>query len=125
MKNQKQLAVWMDHSTAILMEHANGTITEKHIGADLTEEEKNHSERKGEKFVHHKEQQHASIFYKKLGEAIRPYQEVLLFGPTDAKNELLNILKADHLFDNIKFEVKNSDKMTPPQMHDVVKTHFK
>jgi len=34
------------------------------------------------------------------------YQEVVLFGPTDAKNELSNMVKTDHLFDEIKIEVE-------------------
>jgi hypothetical protein len=48
-----------------------------------------------------------------------------LFGPTDAKNELLNMVKTDHLFNEIKIEVENSDKMTESQMHTFVRDYFK
>jgi hypothetical protein len=50
---------------------------------------------------------------------------VVLFGPTDAKKELLNLVKTDHLFEGIKIEVKNSDKMTEDQMHTFVRDYFK
>ena len=38
--------------------------------------------------MHNKEQHEQSDYYKKLGETIKNYTEVLLFGPTDAKVEL-------------------------------------
>ena len=75
--------------------------------------------------MHVKEQHLQSGYYKKLSETIRNYQEVVLFGPTDAKSELLNLLKGNHLFENIKFEVKNTDKMTENQMHVFVREYFK
>jgi len=71
-----------------------------------------------------KQQQQLS-YYKKLSGFIRKYQEVVLFGTTDAKIELLNLLKGDHLFENIKIEVKQSDQMTEYQRHDFVREYFK
>lgn len=64
-------------------------------------------------------------YYKKLGDIIKKYQEVVLFGPTDAKNELLNLLKTDHLFEDIKIELINSDKMVESQMQTFVREYFK
>ena len=52
--------------------------------------------------MHQKEQHEHRDYYKKIGEAIRNYQDVLLFGPTTAKTELFNMLKADHHFEKIK-----------------------
>ena len=46
---------------------------------------------------------------------------VLLFGPTDAKVELFNIMEADQRFAKIKIEVKHADKMTKNQQHAFVK----
>ena len=74
--------------------------------------------------VHNKEQHQQSEFYKKLGEAIINYNEVILFGPTDAKAELHNILKADHRFAKIKIETKQADRMTENQQHAFVREYF-
>ena len=63
--------------------------------------------------------------YKAIGDVIKNFNEVIVFGPTDAKVELVNFLKQDHHFDNIKIEVKNSDKMTEHQEFAFVKAHFK
>ena len=55
---------------------------------------------------------------------VKNYDEVILFGPTDAKVELFNILKADQHFDKIKIDIKQADKMTENQQHAFVKDHF-
>jgi|ERR1035437_2589073 hypothetical protein len=125
MKEIKQIGIWMDHSNAFLMELSNDTIVEKMIVSEFTQKEKELSLEKNEKFMHNKEQQLQLSYYKKLSDIIRNYQAVVLFGPTDAKSELLNLLKTDHLFDNIKIEVISTDKMTANKMHDFVKEYFK
>ena len=125
MKNVKQMGIWMDHSIAFLMELTNDTIIENSVVSEFTHQDKEEGLIKSEKHMHIKEQHLQSSYFKKLSEVIRNYQEVLLFGPTEAKDELLNILKAEHLFDNIKIEVKHSDKMTKSQMHDLVREYFK
>lgn len=51
-------------------------------------------------------------------------QWVVLFGPTDAKVALYNILKADHRFAKIKIEIKPADKMTENQQDTFVKIYF-
>ncbi len=125
MKNIKQLGIWMDHSNAYMMELTNDTIVAKNIVSELADPEAEFNFYKGEKLIHKKEQNLQLRYYKKLGETIKKYQEVVLFGPTDAKNELLNLLKNDHLFENIKIEVMNSDKMTDSQMQTFVREYFK
>lgn len=79
---------------------------------------------KSEKLMHNKEQHEQSEYYKKLGETIISYDEVILFGPTDAKIELFNVLRADQRFAKIKIEIKQTDKMTENQEHAFVREHF-
>ncbi|MDM8159585.1 hypothetical protein QUH73_07160 [Labilibaculum sp. K2S] len=52
------------------------------------------------------------------------YSEVLLFGPTNAKTELYNLLKEDSHFNNIKINVETTDNLTENQMYEFVKEHF-
>ena len=47
-----------------------------------------------------------------------------LFGPTNAKIELLNLLRADHQFEKIKLETKDSDKMTQNEQHAFVRDYL-
>jgi hypothetical protein len=113
----------MDHAHAHLMEYAD-TIVTKTVTSDSTHEEKEKTLQKGESMMHHKEQQQESEYYKVLGQSIKDYDEVLLFGPTNAKIELLNILKADLSFSKIKIETRPTDKMTQNQEHAFVRDYF-
>ena|SRR5665213_405820 len=124
MTTAKYLGIWMDHSTAHMMEFTTDPIETKTIESKFTHREKEHSLGRGENLMHNKEQHQQSEYYKKLGEVIKNYDEVLLFGPTEAKMELANILKADHHFEKIKIETKHADKMTEHQQHAFVKEHF-
>ncbi len=118
------LGICMDHSSAHLMEFSPDTIETKTIASQFTHQEKGESLNKGERLMHNKEQHQQAAYYKKLGEVIKNYSGVILFGPTDAKVELFNILKADHHFANIKIEVKQTNKMTENQQHAFVKEYF-
>jgi hypothetical protein len=63
-------------------------------------------------------------YYKKLSEAIKDYEQVILFGPTDAKIEFFDLLSEDIRFLKIKFEIKNTDKMTENQQQAFVQEYF-
>jgi len=79
---------------------------------------------KSENLMHNKEQQQLSSYYKKLVEVIKDYGEVVLFGPTNAKVELLAVLSKVEGFGKMKIEVKNTDAMTENQKIAFVKDYF-
>jgi hypothetical protein len=118
------LGIWMDHSTAYLTEFTIDPMVTITIESKFTHQEQEETLNKSEKLMHNKEQHEEADYYKKIGEVVKNYMEVILFGPTKAKNELLNILKADHHFANIKMEVLNADKMNENQQHLFVKDYF-
>ncbi len=124
MDTAKNLGIWMDHSSANLMEFTTDPIETKTIESKFTHEAKEQSLGKSENLMHNKEQHQQSEYYRKLGGIIRNYEEVILFGPTDAKLELFNLLRADHLFEKIKIEIKQTDKMTQNQQHAFVREYF-
>jgi len=124
MATAKNLGIWMDHSSAHLMEFTTDPIETKTIASKFTHQIKEQTLGKSENLMHNKEQHEQSEYYKKLGEIIKDYEGVILFGPTDAKLELYNVLRADHLFGKIKIEVKQADKMTENQQHAFVREYF-
>lgn len=123
MKTSKKLGIWMDHAHAHLIAFAD-PIETKIVTSKFTYEEKEETLLRSERIMHNKEQHEESEYYKEIGEIIRNYDEVLLFGPTDAKVELFNMLEADHHFSKIKFEIKQADKMTENQEHSFVRDYF-
>lgn len=122
MVKAKYLGIWMDHSIAYLMGLSTEPIETKIIKSKSTHDE--HSTSRGENQMHNKEQQVQAEYYKELSEIIINYDEVILFGPTSAKVELLNILKDDHHFDKIKIDVEQTDKMTENQQHAFIREYF-
>jgi len=114
----------MDHSSAHLIEVSNVANETETIESSFTHQVKVNSLGKSEHSMHNKEQHLQAEYYKKLGEVIRNYDEILIFGPTDAKKELFNHLKEDPLFADKKISVKQTDRMTDNQQHAYVRQHF-
>lgn len=115
----------MDHSIAHLMKFSNDAIISTTIEAGSTLPAKEQNMGVHERLLHNREKSELTAYYSKLSDAIKDYDEVLLFGPTDAKIELFNLLKKNHLFEKIKIETKTVDKMTENQQHIYLKEYFK
>ena len=120
----KRLGIWMDHSRARLIEFTTDPMVTTVITSKFTHDEKVQSMGKSEKIMHTKEQHEQADYYKKIGEVMKHFEEVLLFGPTNAKVELFNSLKDDKHFDKIKIDMQGADKMTEHQEHAFVKSYF-
>ncbi len=112
MEKIKKIAVYMDHFTANIIEYINSAEAIKTIKSEFNRSEKKEILQKGESQIHNKEQNLQLEFYSKLREELLNYESVLLFGATNAKTELLNILQADAKFLNVEFILKNTDKLT-------------
>ena len=125
MKSAKQLGIWMDHSTANIMELSNGKIVSKKLQSTPAFPDQVQNLRMDESLMHNKEQNELSDFYKKLSYEINDYSEVLLFGPTDAKTELFNVLKDNRRFEKTRITVQVADNMTDNQQQAFVKDFFK
>jgi len=126
MKTTKQLGIWMDHSIAHLMKLENNIIVSETIEAEsiIPEDEDIEINWKDERSIQNKEQYNLSHFFKKLINVIKDYDEVLLFGPTDAKIELFNLIDNIHHMDMIKIAIKTTDKMPEDQQQTFVREYF-
>lgn len=123
MKTKKQLGIWMDHSVAHLIGLKTDSTENKTIVAQIGEQDEALNSR-DESLIQNKEQNELSDFFSRLSNVIINYDEVLLFGPTNAKTELVNILNSDNHFNEIKIEVKPADKLTENQEQAFVNEHF-
>ena len=124
MENKKKIGIWMDYSTAELID-LNHQMDKKSIESDFTYETEKETLNRSESIMHNKEQQMNEAYYKELGNVILNYDHVLLFGPTNAKSELHNFLNKDLHFKDIQIDVKTTDKMTDNEKHAFVSNHFK
>ena len=124
MKTFKSIGIFMDHENACFISYNQNV--EPIIKSKFSHLEKIKSlNTHGENLMHNKEQHLQLDYYNEIAEVIKKYDYVLLFGPTEAKNELFNILHANHLFDKINIKIENTDKMTDNQQHAFVLEFFK
>lgn len=124
MKTMKLLGIWMDHSIAHLMEFSNNTISSLTIEAESFIREDEGINWKDESLIQNKEKIDLSKYFDRLIQVIKDYDEVLLFGPTDAKRELFNLIDAIPNLDMIKITIKTVDKMTDNQQQAFVREFF-
>jgi hypothetical protein len=124
MKLIKQLGIWMDHSTANLIELSNDKIVKRTLKIEPDFLGPLENLRLNEGQTHNTAQDHQYNFHKQLSYVIHDYNEVLLFGSSDAKNELLNVLKNNHRFDKTKISVQPTENMTDNQKDAFVKDFF-
>jgi hypothetical protein len=122
--NAHKLGIWMDHMNAYLIEFSVDNSEAKTIHSKFTNEVKVASIEHGENKMHSKEQGLQREYYKALAEVLKSYSDILLFGPTDAKYELKNLLDRDNTFSGKKITVNQTDKMTKNQQRAFVKDFF-
>lgn len=124
MSETKKVGIWMDHQTAHVIEFTSDPMVTSTINSKFTHQAKEASLHQGENKMHTKERHQQMEYYKALCDVIRQYDSVVLFGPTQAKTELCNILTADQHFSKVRIEVKHADKMTENQQHAFVRDFF-
>ena len=124
MSSVKHLGIWMDHTTANILELSDDKIVTVVLESVPPFPEQVENLRMDESLMHNKQQNEHSDYYKKLSYIINDFSEVLLFGPTDAKTELFNLLKENSRFEKVKITVQSADNMTDNQQKAFVKDFF-
>lgn len=128
------VGIFMDHHTARIIDartHADRLIHSKYesrlrekgqsaIGTQLG----NYRSSNNEATEHHQEQHDTKTYYKAIAQAILPYDEIFLFGPTSAKEEFQNFLLRDAHFRTKIIRVEASDYLSVNQQDALVREHF-
>jgi stalled ribosome rescue protein Dom34 len=123
METQKNIGIWMDHSTANFIGFETNENNHS-IQSEFTFDTKEEALSRSEKGMHNKRQQMHEAYYKEISDEILKYDHVLLFGPTNAKTELHNYLNRDLHFMTIQIDIESVDKMTSNEKDAFVKNHF-
>ena len=125
MDTKKRMGIWMDHSGAQLLEFSGDAkpMIKIPLNVQLHPEEGDNYD--DESKMLHKEKNSLASFYKKIVPVIRDFDELLLFGPTNAKSEFHNFLRKDAYFDQMKITTMTTDKLSGEQKHHFVTDFFK
>ena len=120
MEENKKLGIWMCHSNFHLVEYTND-LPDELLKKEIETPENvltNDATMLNQSFHLQTES------FKKLGVAIEKYNEVVLFGPVDAKVEFLKFLQADARFGRIKIEIEQTNEMNEDQQQVFVENYF-
>lgn len=128
-----KIGVWMDHAKAMFLEPGKSSdeieiIESPHVTNLRVEGESNDTtlfnsrEEKGyhtsgnEFRKNQTDQNEHKQYYQSLEEKLTVYEDILLIGPSKAKEEFHNLLKNNKQFDNKNITVLAADKMTDNQL---------
>lgn len=120
MYTQKSIGIWMDDDSVHLIEFRKLRVETVIIRSRIKEREK---------FLQPKEEcsddshQHEN-FLKKISEQLRDYDEILIFGPDNAKFTFEQYLNKNPLFANKKIILQTAEKMTDNHKHAWVNKYF-
>jgi hypothetical protein len=120
----KKIGIWLDNSEAHLIEFTVGEMSTTKIDSGFTHQVKEESLEKSENLMHNKKRQLKMAYLKQIELAIKNYQEVLLFGPGDAKINLAILLKENKTLPKIKIHSKQTDYLTENQQYAFVRKFF-
>jgi hypothetical protein len=120
---KQKSGIWLDHSAAHLIDLniAKNSCT---ILSNFTFDTKEEALSRSENLMHNKEQQMHEAYYKKIANKMLVYDYVLIFGPTNAKDELNNFLSKDLHFKDIQIDIETTDKMEENVRYAFVKDYF-
>lgn len=133
----KRTGVWLDHSKAKLIILHEGAVQITTVHSPYVRHLRIRGQKSDtsvyqnlfgsnrENTKHHIKQNELHSFYKDLESRLEDCDEILLFGPTEAKNELHNCLVKNKKFTGKTMAVKNAAYMTEHQMVAFVRKFFK
>lgn len=102
----------MDHSNAFIIPFSDLVQMPQTITSGFTVQDKGKVPGRSKSQMLSLQQREQSAYHKNIAAAIQQSDEVFLFGPTDAKNDLFKMLREDHNFDSIPIEFYNSYRVT-------------
>jgi ADP-heptose:LPS heptosyltransferase len=125
MKNFNKLGIYMDLTHALLMELEDNQIISRNIISGLNETDSTDKQENHFLGFEWTEKQHLQkAYFTEISDIIKHYQQVVLFGATDAKDELYKLLEAHYQFNDIRIELANTGKLNEAQMHEFVKEYY-
>lgn len=122
MEKKKRLGIWISDLDAHLMDFKTDIIELNTIESTFTQQDK--FEEEDDRKRQAKEKRKHNKFHKELSETIKYYDEVVIFGPSESKKNLVDILSSDEKFAHIKIAVKDIENLTESQQYNFVKEHF-
>lgn len=126
MDKKRRLGIWMCQSRIHLMEYNNEEpIDMTQLPIDESQEMNTAIPEISYNAIRAEENNRKLEEYKKLAEQISKYDEIVLFGPVDAKKEFQNYLETSPIASMPQLTVQQTENLTEAQQVAYVHNHFK
>lgn len=125
MKTTKRLGIYLDHTSAKIIEFDPDIKDTKTVFYNYNNQDRDETVKRSEKQMENRKQNNEKMYFKELSGYILKFDQVVLFGPTEAKAELFNFLRENNKFDQIKIEILPTEKLTTGQQHAFIREYFK
>jgi hypothetical protein len=135
-KSGRRIGLWLDHNKAHFIDLSKGLVIVETVYSDKESELRykgesangtllgNNRATNNENHVHNREREIMHEYYRVLIDRLKNYDDIYLFGPTSAKDELYNKLSSDKHFADKTINVASADQLTENQMVANVKKFF-
>lgn len=133
---EKCIGVWLDYGKAYFIKPGKDNSEIEKFSSNLETHQRidgesssgarlgNNRSTNNEYSKHTKEQEDVKQYFKSLSTKLKPYDHILLFGASTAKNEFGNYILEDKSFNGKRIKTETADFMTENQMKAKVSEHF-
>lgn len=124
MSGTKKLGIFINNTIAQLMEFTHNPTEIKTMTSHFQNFDNDAYFESKEKSPSAKLKNEVASYFRKLGDIIQHYDEIVVFGPNNIKKQLYRHLRYDKNFDKIKMDIKDSHNLDNEQQKEFVKKHF-
>jgi hypothetical protein len=121
-----KVGIWVDHKKAVIVSASADGVTTKTLESDVEPHPRYAGQQDGggEKKYEERHTQHLDRYYDEIVRQLTDADEVLIFGPGEAKLELKERLLRSKAHSERTVDIDTTDKLTDPQIVAKVKEHF-
>jgi stalled ribosome rescue protein Dom34 len=132
----RTIGLWVDHKEAVLVSIKDGTVSVRRVESEVgTRFNPSGGWKSGgttvaqsivkEQTEDERRKHHLHAYYQELSKAVGTAEELFIFGPGEAKHELVKKIEKNKGLRVRIAAVETCDKMTEPQIAAKVKAFFK
>lgn len=118
------VGVYLDYAKAQVLDVQDVNDELFVIESTFTSSVKHQLLQKSERSMHDAENHMKLSYFKEIIEAVKDFEHVLFFGPTNAKTELKHLIEEKYKYHKITVEIISTDEMTTKQKIAFVRKFF-
>lgn len=121
-----KVGIWIDHKKAVIVSASADGVTTKTLESEVGAHPRYAGQQDGggEKKYEERHSQHLDRYYDEVIRQLTDPDELLIFGPGEAKLELKERLRRSKAHSERTIGIETTDKLTDPQIVAKVKEHF-